>query len=72
MSVPPSFFHHQNATLFPKFLDGSFNNNKTNFGSKSVPVQPIGPVPKLLDNWFNGNTTNVCPRPKTSELMRPM
>lgn len=47
-SPAPSFFHHQADTLFPKFLDGSFNNNKTIFGS---------PNPKFLDGSFNGNTT---------------
>lgn len=47
--VPPSFFHHQSKTLFPKHLDNWFNNNTTT----------IRPSPKLLDNWFNGNKTSV-------------
>ena len=47
--VSPSFFHHQSKTLFPKFLDGSFNNNTTTFG----------PRPKFLDNCFNGNKTTL-------------
>lgn len=73
-SPAPSFFHHQAATMFPKFLDGSFNGNSTstNFsggntvrpkvcGFASTPTQPSA---KLLDNWFNGNKTgvNVCPK----------
>ena len=76
MTTPPSFFHHQNITLFPKFLDGSFNNNTTNFGKKSmlaVPTQPTSPTPKFLDNCFNGNSTNFNPRPKNNvSLMMPM
>ena len=28
-SPAPSFFHHQASTMFPKFLDGSFNGNST-------------------------------------------
>ncbi len=47
--VPPSFFHHQSKTFFPKHLDNWFNNNTTT----------ILPSPKLLDNWFNGNKTSV-------------
>ena len=47
--VPPSSFHHQSKTLFPKHLDNWFNNNTTT----------IRPRPKLLDNWFNGNKTSV-------------
>jgi hypothetical protein len=73
-SPAPSFFHHQASTMFPKFLDGSFNGNSTNFSggntvrpkvggfaSTSTPTQPSA---KLLDNWFNGNKTgvNVCPK----------
>ena len=75
-SPAPSFFHHQAATMFPKFLDGSFNGNSTststNFsggntvrpkvgGFVSTPTQPSA---KMLDNWFNGNKTgvNVCPK----------
>ena len=74
-SPAPSFFHHQAATMFPKFMDGSFNGNSTstNFSggntvrpkesvvSISTPTQPSA---KLLDNWFNGNKTgvNVCPK----------
>ena len=75
-SPAPSFFHHQAATMFPKFLDGSFNGNSTstNFsggntvrpkvgGLASTPT-PTQPSAKLLDNWFNGNKTgvNVCPK----------
>ena len=49
-----------------KFMDGWFNNNRTNFGGKAMrtndainihlyrPVQPVG---KYMDNWFNGNST---------------
>lgn len=75
-SPAPSFFHHQASTMFPKFLDGSFNGNSTStnfsggntvrpkvggFASTSTPTQPSA---KLLDNWFNGNKTgvNVCPK----------
>ena len=47
-SAAPSYFHHQANTLFPKFLDNSFNNNKTYFGE---------PSSKFLDGSFNGNTT---------------
>ena len=74
-SPAPSFFHHQASTMFPKFMDGSFNGNSTstNFSggntvrpkesivSISTPTQPSA---KLLDNLFNGNKTvvNVCPK----------
>jgi hypothetical protein len=74
-SPAPSFFHHQASTMFPKFMDGSFNGNSTStnfsggntvrpkvgFASASTPTQPSA---KLLDNWFNGNKTgvNVCPK----------
>ena len=42
-----SLLTFQNNTLSPKFLDNSFNNNKTNFGSKCI------------DKSFYGNKTNV-------------
>ena len=73
-SPAPSFFNHQASTMFPKFMDGSFNGNSTNTNfsggntvrSKdsfvSIPTQPSA---KLLDNWFNGNKTSVgvgCPK----------
>jgi len=74
-SPAPSFFHHQAATMFPKFMDGSFNGNstKTNFsGGNTVRPKvrgsafttPTQPSTKLLDNLFNGNKTsvNVCPK----------
>ncbi len=73
-SPAPSFFHHQASTMFPKFLDGSFNGNSTstNFGGGNTVRPKIGgfastptqPSAKLLDNWFNGNKTgvNVCPK----------
>lgn len=74
-SPAPSFFHHQAATMFPKFMDGSFNGNstKTNFSGGntirpkvggSAFTTPTQPSAKLLDNWFNGNKTgvNVCPK----------
>ena len=74
-SPAPSFFHHQASTMFPKFLDGSFNGNSTstnfsggNSGRAKVGVSafttPTQPSAKLLDNWFNGNKTgvNVCPK----------
>jgi hypothetical protein len=48
-SPAPSFFHHQANTMFPKFLDGSFNGNTTNFGS---------PKPKFMNGWFSNNTTS--------------
>ena len=72
-SVPPSYFNQQN-NLFPKFLDGSFNNNKTIFSGKTLfsknetisldTKTPQAPSSKLLNNWFNGNSTTVkiCPR----------
>jgi hypothetical protein len=60
-SPAPSFFHHQANTMFPKFLDNSFNRNTTNFGSGSGSA----PKPKFLDGSFNGNTTNFgSPKPK--------
>ena len=64
-SPAPSFFHHQSVNIFPKFMDGSFNGNTTNFsgGNGSKPTQPSA---KLLDNWFNGNKTNVNVCPKSS------
>ena len=87
-SPAPSFFHHQASTMFPKFMDGSFNGNSTNFsggntvrpkvgGFASTPTQPSA---KLLDNWFNGNKAstgvNVCPKGLVSSpdvrLMMPM
>ena len=87
-SPSPSFFHHQAATMFPKFMDGSFNGNSTstNFsGGNSVRPKvggpafttPTQPSAKLLDNWFNGNKTgvNVCPKSLGSadvRLMMPM
>jgi hypothetical protein len=74
-SPSPSFFHHQASTMFPKFLDGSFNGNSTstNFGGGNTVRPKVGgpafttptqPSAKLLDNWFNGNKTgvNVCPK----------
>ena len=87
-SPAPSFFHHQAATMFPKFLDGSFNGNSTstNFGGGNTVRPKVGgsafttptqPSAKLLDNWFNGNKTgvNVCPKSLGSadvRLMMPM
>ena len=70
------FDKSQNAPA-AKFLDGSFNNNHTNFGSKSTTHKPVQPSAKLLNNWFNGNTTVVCPKStsivdSTRMLMRPM
>jgi hypothetical protein len=47
-SPAPSFFNHQANTLFPKFLDGSFNGNTTYFGSHK---------PKFMDGWFSNNNT---------------
>jgi hypothetical protein len=62
-SPAPSSFHHQANTMFPKFLDGSFNRNTTNFGSGSGSGST--PKPKFLDGSFNGNTTNFgSPKPK--------
>ena len=74
-SPAPSFFHHQASTMFPKFLDGSFNGNSTstNFSGANTVRPKVGvsafttptqPSAKLLDNWFNGNKTgvNVCPK----------
>jgi hypothetical protein len=74
-SPAPSFFHHQAATMFPKFMDGSFNGNstKTNFSGGNTVRPKVGgstfttptqPSTKLLDNLFNGNKTsvNVCPK----------
>ena len=74
-SPSPSFFHHQASTMFPKFLDGSFNGNSTstNFSGGNTVRPKVGgpafttptqPSAKLLDNWFNGNKTgvNVCPK----------
>ena len=87
-SPAPSFFHHQASTMFPKFMDGSFNGNSTNFsGGNTVrpkvgglPSTPTQPSAKLLDNWFNGNKAstgvNVCPKGFASSpdvrLMMPM
>jgi hypothetical protein len=87
-SPAPSFFHHQAATMFPKFLDGSFNGNSTstNFSGGNTVRPKVGgsafttptqPSAKLLDNWFNGNKTgvNVCPKSLGSadvRLMMPM
>ncbi len=85
-SPAPSFFHHQAATMFPKFLDGSFNGNSTNFSGGNTVRPKVGgsafttptqPSAKLLDNWFNGNKTgvNVCPKGSGSadvRLMMPM
>jgi len=76
------FDKSQNAPA-AKFLDGSFNNNHTNFGRKSMDAinlltyKPVQPSAKLLNNWFNGNTTIVHPKPKsmdnsTTMLIRPM
>ena len=74
-SPAPSFFHHQASTMFPKFLDGSFNGNSTNFSGGNTVRPKVGgsafttptqPSAKLLDNWFNGNRAstgvNVCPK----------
>ena len=76
-SPAPSFFHHQASTMFPKFMDGSFNGNSTststNFSGGNTVRPKVGfvctptqPSAKLLDNWFNGNKTstgvNVCPK----------
>ena len=83
-SPAPSFFHHQASTMFPKFMDGSFNGNSTNFSGGNTVRPKIGtptqPSAKLLDNWFNGNKTgvNVCPKGSVASsspdvhLMRPM
>ena len=83
-SPAPSFFHHQASTMFPKFMDGSFNGNSTStstnfsggntarpkvgFASTSTPTQPSA---KLLDNWFNGNKTGVNVCPKSSIMYSP-
>ena len=77
-SIPTSFF--QNSTPCSKFLDGSFNNNRTNFGGKSMFARndainllnskPVQPSAKLLNNWFNGNSTTICP--STRPMIRPM
>ena len=62
-SPAPSSFYHQANTMFPKFLDSSFNNNRTNFGSGFSSGS--APKPKFLDGSFNGNTTNFgSPKPK--------
>jgi hypothetical protein len=76
------FDKSQNAPA-AKFLDGSFNNNHTNFGHKSMDAinlltyKPVQPSAKLLNNWFNGNTTVVCPKSTSMAdsarmLIRPM
>jgi hypothetical protein len=76
------FDKSQNAPA-AKFLDGSFNNNRTNFGSKSMDAinlltyKPVQPSAKLLNNWFSGNTTVVCPKSASMAdsarmLIRPM
>jgi len=78
LNVPPSYFHYQQSNLFPKFFDGSFNSNKTNFGGKSLCLplslsmtKPVQPAAKLLDGWFNGNTTNIRPK-ANNPTMVPM
>ena len=83
-SPAPSFFHHQASTMFPKFLDGSFNGNSTNFSGGNTTRPKVGfstptqPSTKLLDNWFSGNKSgvNVCPKGIASSpdvrLMMPM
>ena len=82
-SQPVSVFDKSRNAPAAKFLDGSFNNNRTNFGHKSVDAinlltyKPVQPSSKLLNNWFNGNTTIISPKPKsmdnsTTMLMRPM
>lgn len=57
-----SFCHEPES----KFMDGWFNNNRTNFGGKAMSTndainihlyRPIQPVAKHMDNWFNGNNT---------------
>ena len=63
-----------------KFMDGSFNSNRTNFGGKSVfstgfgkgndainllTNRPTQPAAKLLDKWFNGNSTCVNVAPRS-------
>jgi hypothetical protein len=63
-----------------KFLDGSFNNNRTNFGGKAMfakndainllTSRPVQPSSKLLNNWFNGNSTTIIP--STRPMIRPM
>jgi hypothetical protein len=81
--VSVSVFDKSRNSPSAKFLDGSFNSNRTNFGSKSMDAinlltyKPVQPSTKLLDNWFNGNTTIISPKPKsmtnsTMNLMRPM
>jgi hypothetical protein len=77
-SVPTNF--SQNSIPFPKFLDGSFNNNRTNFSGKAIFAgkdainllnsRPVQPSSKLLNNWFNGNSTTICP--STKPMIRPM
>jgi hypothetical protein len=75
-SPAPSFFHHQASTMFPKFMDGSFNGNRTSTSTNfsggntvrskdSFATTPTQPSTKLFDNWFNGNKTSVgvgCPK----------
>jgi len=83
--VSVSVFDKSQNTAAPaaKFLDGSFNNNRTNFGSKSMDAinlltyKPVQPSAKLLNNWFSGNTTVVCPKSASMAdsarmLIRPM
>lgn len=79
---PASFF--QNTAVLPKFFDGSFNSNKTNFGGKAMFTgndainllnsRPVQPSAKLLDNWFSGNRSSICPTAKSMNIsmMRPM
>jgi len=43
MSVPPSFFHHQNATLFPKIFASSSNTETT---AIVRPTQPTFSNPR--------------------------
>jgi len=62
-SPAPSFFHHHANTMFPKFLDSSFNNNRTNFGSGSSSGST--PKPKVLDRSFSSNIKDsISPKPK--------
>ena len=47
----------------------NFNNNTTNFGSKSASFDLLTTSDqKLFNNWFNGNTTNFGPSHKSYPL----
>jgi len=68
MTTPPSFFHNQNNTIFPKVFNTFCSNSQL-----PIPRQPTTPEPTFFDNLINSNKTTICTKSQhTLGLVRPM